>query len=169
MRKEIQYFRQKWMLVLMLLVIAIPVFGLVYQLITGNSFGNNPMPNWGYIFVLVPILGLALMLWKASLTVTYNIEGIRYRFAPFHFSNRTLFWKEVDKIIIRKYSPIKEYGGWGLRGFGKNRAFNVSGNIGVQVYLKDGHKILFGTQNWQEIAKVLAKHKIAYTTNDLDA
>lgn len=169
MRKEIQYFRQLWILVILIFVTAIPIFGLVYQLTTGNPFGNNPMPNWGYIPLLILLLGLDLMFWKANLTTTYNAKGISYRFVPFHFSNRSILWKDVDQITIRKYSPIKEYGGWGLRGFGKNRAFNVSGNIGVQIHLKDGHKILFGTQDWKAIAEVLELHKITYNTNNLDA
>ncbi len=95
--------------------------------------------------------------------------GLTYRFAPFHFNATTISWKEVDQIIIRKYSPIKEYGGWGLRGMGKNRAFNVSRDIGVQLFLSDGRKILFGTQKWQEIAKVFDKYNIAYTTHGINA
>jgi hypothetical protein len=39
---------------------------------------------------------------------------------------------------------------------GKNRAFNATGNIGLQLVFKDGKKLLIGTQKPAEIEAVLA-------------
>ena len=54
----------------------------------------------------------------------------------------------ITEYGVRKYNPIGEYGGWGIkgRGFGKGRAYNVKGNMGLQLRLQDNKKILFGTQ-----------------------
>lgn len=51
---------------------------------------------------------------------------------------------------IRKYNAIRDYGGWGVkRKLRWGRAYNVSGNIGLQIYLNNGKKVLFGTQKPQ--------------------
>jgi len=59
---------------------------------------------------------------------------------------------------LRGYSPISEYGGWGMRYSlsGKGRALNVSGRTGVQLVFKDGKKLLIGTQKADDIMQVLA-------------
>jgi hypothetical protein len=51
-------------------------------------------------------------------------------------------WEEIEKISVREYSPLFEYGGWGIRRGKSGRAYNVKGNIGLQLVLKNGKKIL---------------------------
>ena len=59
---------------------------------------------------------------------------------------------------------LLEYGGWGLKGGllwkkSKGIAINVSGNIGIQLELKNGKKLLIGTQKLQEAKQVLDTYK----------
>jgi hypothetical protein len=62
----------------------------------------------------------------------------------------------VASIEVRKYSPIKEYGGWGFRyGFKNGKAYNISGNMGLQLILKNGDRILIGTQKPEELETYL--------------
>lgn len=70
----------------------------------------------------------------------------------FPFINQLKFidWEEIESIHVEKYEPIKEFGGWGYRGFKDNRALNTHGNLGIRIHLKEGNKILFGTN--QEVA-----------------
>ncbi|AUC86670.1 hypothetical protein CW731_06850 [Polaribacter sp. ALD11] len=73
-------------------------------------------------------------------------------------------WNEISKVGIRTYLPISEFGGWGLRGGfffnkGKEKAVNVSGDIGIQLVLKNGEKLLIGTQKKQEATSVLNTYK----------
>jgi hypothetical protein len=46
----------------------------------------------------------------------------------------------------RTYSPVLEFGGWGIRVGGGGMAYNVSGNEGVQLVLKSGRRVLIGTR-----------------------
>ncbi len=68
-------------------------------------------------------------------------------------------WEDISKAYIREYKPVAEYGGWGVRGFfsSSGRAYNVSGNVGLQVELKNGKKILIGTQKQETIEELLAR------------
>lgn len=99
-----------------------------------------------------------------NLKTRIDEHGIYYKFFPFHFSLKKIQWKNIHKVYVRKYSPIMEYGGWGIRlTFNKKgKAFNVSGNIGIQIELKNGKKILIGTQKEKEVKLILTSysHKI---------
>ena len=53
------------------------------------------------------------------------------------------------------YSPLVEYGGWGIRGWGKNVALNARGNRGVRLMLMDGRRVLVGSQRAEELAAAL--------------
>ena len=52
-----------------------------------------------------------------------------------------------------------EYGGWGIRTISlkKNIAYTISGDKGLQIELKDGKKILLGTQNPEEVEKIVSQ------------
>jgi len=63
------------------------------------------------------------------------------------------------------YYPISEFGGWGLRGGfffnkGKEKAVNVSGDIGIQLIFKNGKKLLIGTQKKEEAKRVLETYNL---------
>ena len=54
-----------------------------------------------------------------------------------------------------EYSPLKEYGGWGIKYGFKGKAYNVRGNKGVKIFLKNGLNIMFGSQKKNDLAKAL--------------
>ena len=68
-------------------------------------------------------------------------------------------WEKLKKSFVRQYSPIAEYGGWGLRyGFlGKGKAFNVSGDKGLQLEFMDNKKLLIGTSKPDELTEALKR------------
>jgi hypothetical protein len=42
-------------------------------------------------------------------------------------------FRDINRCEVRTYRPIREYGGWGIR-YGRNgKAYNVSGDRGVQL------------------------------------
>ena len=85
-----------------------------------------------------------------------NQKSILYKFSPFHYKYYNIDWIQVDKAYIRTYKPLGEYGGWGIRyAFKNGKAYNVSGNIGLQLILKNGKKILFGTQKPEELKEII--------------
>jgi hypothetical protein len=55
-----------------------------------------------------------------------------------------------------KYSPLREFGGWGIRfAPGKKRAYSVSGNKGVELELSDGMHVLIGSQRPEELTQMI--------------
>jgi hypothetical protein len=102
---------------------------------------------------------LPLLFWQMKLTTRIEAEGIYVRFSPFHFKEKFFEWESISACYVRTYSPLKEYGGWGIKyGFnGQGLVYNVIGNVGLQLNFKEGEPVLIGTQKGEEIKAVLAE------------
>ncbi len=70
------------------------------------------------------------------------------QFFPFFFKFRYFPFSELNNVFVKKYSPMMDYGGWGIRVgfFGKGTAYNISGNMGLQLIFNNSKKILIGTK-----------------------
>lgn len=98
----------------------------------------------------------AILFWFARLRTLIDQTGIYVTFNPFLFRNKHWTWGEIKRAYIREYKPLQEYGGWGLRYTLRNgRAYNIKGKTGLQLELNNGKKILIGTQQKEEMTKVL--------------
>jgi hypothetical protein len=64
---------------------------------------------------------------------------------------------EIESFEVRTYRPVTEYGGWGIKGSSRNKAYNISGNVGLQLKLKNGRRVLFGTQESQAVEYAMRK------------
>ncbi|PQJ80922.1 hypothetical protein BTO18_05610 [Polaribacter porphyrae] len=89
---------------------------------------------------------------------------MHYQFFPFHWKLKLITWDKISTAYVRIYDPIGDYGGWGLKGGtlwskSKGRAINVSGDIGIQLELKNGKKLLIGTQKKSEAERVLETYQ----------
>jgi hypothetical protein len=70
---------------------------------------------------------------------------ISYRLYPFQIGFCEVRLTDVSRISIRKYRPLSEFGGWGIRYGRSGAAVNLRGNIGIQVEFRNGKKLLIGT------------------------
>ncbi|MEN9958718.1 MAG: hypothetical protein RLZZ474_962 [Bacteroidota bacterium] len=106
-----------------------------------------------YILSLGVGLLLPVFFWQMRLVTRITAEGIYVRFIPFHFKEQFYPWDSIESAQVRTYSPLKEYGGWGIKyGFnGQGKVYNVAGNQGLQLIFKSGEKLLIGTQKPTEI------------------
>lgn len=72
-------------------------------------------------------------------------------------SGATLTYAEVERHEVILYRAIREFGGWGIRWGGNNRrAYNVSGNQGVEVFLGDGRSIVVGSERAEELDNAIS-------------
>ena len=82
-----------------------------------------------------------------ELTITFG--------ALFPLYRRRIALADIASAEAVTYSPIADYGGWGIRGFGSSVALNARGNQGVRLTLRDGRRILVGSQRPGELAAAL--------------
>jgi len=165
--KETQKFRQPWIWIIVIIAGLTPVLlfgsGIYHQLIKHQPYGNHPMNDNGLIlsFTLVTLLFLLLisLFMALRLLTTIDDKGISYRFFPFHFKYYHINWDEIEKAEVVQYNPIRDYGGWGIRYSRKGKAYNVSGDMGLALTLKNGKHLLIGTQKEQEMKVCLSNFK----------
>jgi hypothetical protein len=143
--KEKQKFTQKW---LWLILIILPL------LITISPIDLSSDPKLSYLIILMSLSPMILF-YFIELRVMLSNKGLQYQFFPFHLKSYTIKLDEITSFEELTYSPIKDYGGWGIRYWFKGKAYNVSGNKGVKIYLKNGKNILFGSKKSNELALVL--------------
>ncbi len=141
------------------MVTALFSFGFYRQIIKGESFGNNPMPDTGlYIAItLMALLTIALYNMKLSLRITK--AGVEYRLFPFHLKYKLIPVEEINSIDVVTYSPLSEFGGWGLRQSwsGKGKAYTLSGDKALRVERKSKGVILIGTEKHDELRESLMR------------
>jgi hypothetical protein len=104
---------------------------------------------------------MALMFGIARLETVIDDRGIAYRFFPFHLKFRSINWEAIEKYDVIVYHPVRDYGGWGIRGNKNNKAYNVSGNEGLHIQLKNGGSILLGTHKQAELTDFLASLRLS--------
>ncbi|MCD0457434.1 hypothetical protein LPB85_18505 [Chryseobacterium sp. LC2016-27] len=150
---EKQRFTQWW---LWLLLSAVMVY-TIYNFVEDRQYFSTPELT---ISFLIPILVIILFL-VIRLETKIDEQGISVRFFPFQITFRYYPWRNIKKAYVRKYSPLGEYGGWGIRQglFGKGKAYNIKGDQGLQIILNDEKKILIGTQKQNELKLYLENSK----------
>jgi hypothetical protein len=132
-------------------------YAMMQQLLLRRPWGDRPMSNEG-LMVLGPIMmlmGVATLylFHKMALVVEVREDGLHCSFVP--FMRRTIAFGNIKRCEVRSYNPLKEYGGWGVR-FGRSgKAYNVSGNRGVQLELSSGERLLLGSQRPEELAAAM--------------
>lgn len=147
--QEEQRFTQIWVWIFLILTFFLVSEVIVGSIMLGESIDNSSFSNEIILLIfIVAFFGVFWLFLKMKLEVKVTDEGIVYRFFPIILKEKMLHRNIIESYKIRKYKPILEYGGYGIRvGFSRwGKAFNVKGNIGMQLYLKDGKKVLFGTQ-----------------------
>ena len=155
--REVQRFRQWWVWLLVLLVGSISWYGFIQQIVFKKPFGNNPAPNPVMIMIWV-IFGLFFpyLFYSIKLITEIRYDGLYVRFFPLQFHVHKISFGDIKNFEIRTYSALKEYGGYGMRLGVRGKAYNVSGNKGIQLELLDEKQLLIGTQKAEEFFSALA-------------
>lgn len=154
---EQQHFRQIWIWIQLLTINGFFIFGVMKQVIGGETFGDKPASDAALLMLLVFTILLSVFVFMIKLETSVTKEGIYVRFFPFLIKEKFFAWDNLVECYIRKYAPIREYGGWGIRYslFGKGKAYNISGNYGLQLKFKDGKALLIGTNKPEELENAL--------------
>lgn len=140
---EIQQFRQKWLWTLLLGITAISTY---FSFLDAGLRAAT---------ILLAVLTVILSgLYSVRLVTKIGVEKISYQFYPFHLKERSINTSERD-IEVSKYSPLKEFGGWGLRWRPGKVAFSVSGSHCIRINSDTGREIVLGTQKPEKAEKAL--------------
>ena len=119
---------------------------------------SQGFPPWIYA---IAVLVIAILAAVATLrqTTTVSTDAVTVRFGVLYRTRIPL--SDVRQAEAIEYRPIKDYGGWGIRGFGRKRALNARGNRGVLLTRADGSTVLIGSQKPRELLGALSQAGVA--------
>jgi hypothetical protein len=164
---ESQSFRQVWYIIVPAILIclgflAVVGYGMYKQLYLGESFGSKPLSNGGlkatFVISSIVLTGVMIMLFITQMEVEVSGAGVRYRFVPFLNTFKSISVEEIKSYEVGKYSPMAEFGGWGIRFGIKKKVFSISGNQALKITLQDGKKVYFGTKKPEEMEEAMRKY-----------
>ena len=136
--REVQRFRQPWIWALL--------GGLsIFMLVLGPI-------SWGGLVVVAVV---ATLLYSLRLQTEVRADGIYLKMWPIHRSFRRISWSEIERYESKQYSPLRQFGGWGIRWAPGKVAYNVSGDRGIWIERTNGRAVLIGSQFPEEFASAI--------------
>lgn len=156
---EEQRFGQAWLWVA-LVGMDISFFSLFFAQFFGPVPPRPSSTTEMFVMALVALLclGITALFVLLKLTTRVTGQGISLQFTPLHRKALIFLFSDISEYSVRTYRPIMEYGGWGIKRGPGGLAYNVSGNRGLQLVLKNGQKILIGTQKPEQLRTILDRH-----------
>ena len=137
------------------IVLALPPAALLFMSVRQVGFhhpwGHPPMSNGGLLFLTILLLLVYVRLITVRLVtdlrhgeLTVGLRGL--------WRKKRVPLAELQSATAIHYDPASEYGGYGIRPGPRGLAYIASGNRAVQLDLRDGHKLLVGSQRAEELA-----------------
>lgn len=152
---ETQKFNKWWIYLLFsipFLIVSLSYILVQYDIIEPKDGEKSP-PE----VIIILIFCLLILIWGISvrLKTTIDKNGINAHFIGIPFCNKNFTWNEIQSIDVIEYSPLMDYGGWGVRMGFNGWCYNVSGKIGIKFTRTSGKPFLIGTQQKEEAEKII--------------
>ena len=146
---------------------------------------NQPMVYWDYqnplyITLLTTVLPLVLMVasipawmsvpWSGALVMAVGLiliiphggqrtlvtrDNLTVRWGIFGLKALKLDIADIDTAEIHEFSPLRDFGGYGIRFNREMKAYYTGGNTGVKITMLDGKKYLIGSYTPYHLQTVL--------------
>ena len=113
---------------------------------------------WVYALVMVVLAILAGVL-TLRMRTTVTSQGLTAGYGLLGSVRVPL--EDIARAEAVEYRPLREYGGWGMRGFGRRRAVTARGNRGVLIIRRDGSTVLVGSREPRRLLSALAMAGVA--------
>lgn len=147
--KEEQSYRGTWLMYL-ILMLEIPMISLVSFLIWRSEPDKSRA-----ILIIGTFLGVLSLVFFFLMSITLKTridpDGVKFRFSPFINNWKTFRKEEIQSIEVVEYSPISDFGGWGLKGNRSTKAYSVLGDQGLLLDIGQKKKVMIGTQKPKEL------------------
>lgn len=156
---EIQRFNRWWHY----LIAAVPVLLTTGISLTVYVNSSSKVHTSDTLPLTIPgaviLSSLLAFFWFLSmkLETVIDAQSISVRFRGIPFCKRTIAWHDIKTVSLIDYSPLIDYGGWGVRyGMaGNGWCYNVAGNKGIKLFYQNGSPFLIGTQQADAAQKVI--------------
>jgi hypothetical protein len=127
-----------------ILWVIVPV--VCYAILTDTDEIASSTARW---LLAVSVVGLVVLIWYVlgGLTVMVQNTRIVLHLGRLPIIRRVLQFDEIESMRVVRYRPLVEFGGWGVRGFGRRRAWTARGNQAVELSLTGDRTLLIGSDH----------------------
>ncbi|WP_024479996.1 hypothetical protein [Cellulophaga baltica] len=152
---EEQKFTQWWLWLLLLAPIVILFYTLVKPILedpnqANGNFSFSLIPSNDFWISLGLMLVVLILFMLLKLKTTLSQDYIQVSFFPFF--TKKWNWSEINTAEIVTYGFV----GYGIRlSLKYGTVYNIKGNQGLAIHLKNGKKLMVGTQKPEELANVI--------------
>ncbi len=157
MYEEKQKMTLWWVVLIVVALTSLMWYGFIQQIIYGLPFGTNPASD-PVLIVLWVLFGIGFPIFFLTLRLEIKVtdQSIHVQFKPLMIKKQTFLFSEINSIQVETYHPIREFWGYGIRiSLDGEKGYNVKGNHGIRIELKNGKNMLIGTQKPDEVKEVL--------------
>ncbi|MEM8999873.1 MAG: phosphoethanolamine transferase domain-containing protein [Bacteroidota bacterium] len=155
--KEVQKFTQWWLWLLLIAISVLPLLLIDRTLIKGDVWADRTLSDFGLILGATAIFAVLGLFFTMKLKTAIDKNGIQMHFFP--FIKKRVAWSDIKNVKVVNYGFV---GGWGIRLWTTyGTVYNIKGNKGLAVELKNGKKFLIGTQKETELKEVVEKMSLS--------
>ena len=135
-----------------LLSLVLPVFMLIGVILTWN---DSPLAS-----ILLLVVGILLILLYGGLRTIIRPQELVIRFGLTGLKVLKIKTANIARAEVMQFSPLGDFGGYGIRFKGKMIAYFLRGARGVKITTRQGKQYLIGSdhpEHLQAVIKTIAK------------
>lgn len=139
----------------------------IIELAKGNvGGGEGEMSVAVAVWLLFLGIGLPLIIYAlmGQLRARVTDDGVEAAWGMLELVKKSIPFEEIRDVEAVTYSPMGEFGGWGIRmGGNKKRAWNIRGNRAVLLHRSDGTRFYLGSDTPERLVewiRALGKGKV---------
>jgi hypothetical protein len=108
-----------------------------------------------WVGLIVVVSGLSVIMLYGGLRTSVTKDSVIVRFGTPGFRVLNLKTADIINVELKEFSPIADFGGYGIRFNKEMQAFYMRGSRGVKFTTKKGTKYLIGSDNPEELYAVV--------------
>jgi uncharacterized integral membrane protein len=154
--KETQTYRRTWVMYFILMV-ELPT--LILLLVFFIQAEDKTEMGIALSVVGGTLTLILLFIFNLKLETRIDRIGVSFKFFPFVRTWRKYPREKIQSISVISYSPITDFGGWGLEGNSTTKAYSILGDKGLLLDVGEKKKIMIGTMKANELKDFLSSWK----------
>lgn len=123
---------------------------VVYPLLAGWGSDSDFEERLLTAVVIVMVYG-AITIFLGGTTVLVKRTELHVHLGFVPLIRKRVVFKDIASMESVRYHPIREFGGWGVRGFGAKQAWTARGDQAVVLHLVNGRQLYVGSDTPQRL------------------
>lgn len=113
-------------------------FGVVFGVMALFDQSLSVIEQIAAVSLLAILAGVLVPWWLVRMAVKVRVDRNELRVRLWPFRAAEVPRSQITNIETVTVSPLREYGGWGIKGSKKDRLYGMSGTEGVRVHYRYG-------------------------------